>query len=60
MATHPLPLPMKRSDIADYLGLRLETVSRAFSKLKKREIIAVNDDDVVILDQSRLHALSHP
>jgi len=60
MATRPLPLPMKRSDIADYLGLRLETVSRAFSKLKKREIIAVNDDDVVILDQSRLHALSHP
>ena len=60
MATHPLPLPMKRSDIADYLGLRLETVSRAFSKLRKRNIIEVSDEDVVILDQSRLHALSHP
>jgi CRP/FNR family transcriptional regulator len=60
MATQPLPIPMKRSDIADYLGLRLETVSRAFSKLRKRDIIEVKDGDVVILDQSRLHALSHP
>lgn len=60
MSTQPLPLPMKRSDIADYLGLRLETVSRAFSKLKKRDIIELNDDDVVILDQSKLRELSHP
>jgi CRP/FNR family transcriptional regulator len=59
MATRPLPLPMRRSDIADYLGLRLETVSRAFSKLKKRNIIEIEDDDVVILDQSRLHELSN-
>lgn len=59
MTTQPLPLPMKRSDIADYLGLRLETVSRAFSKLKKRNIIELEDDEVVILDQSRLHQLSH-
>jgi CRP/FNR family transcriptional regulator len=59
MSTQPLPLPMKRSDIADYLGLRLETVSRAFSKLKQRDIIEFNDDDVVILDQSKLRDLSH-
>jgi CRP/FNR family transcriptional regulator len=57
--TRPLPLPMKRSDIADYLGLRLETVSRAFSKLRRRNIIEVQEDEVLILDQARLNQLSN-
>ena len=57
--TRPLPLPMKRSDIADYLGLRLETVSRAFSKLRQRNIIDVNEDEVLILDQAKLNQLSN-
>jgi CRP/FNR family transcriptional regulator len=57
--TRPLPLPMKRSDIADYLGLRLETVSRAFSKLRQRNIIDLNEDEVLILDQAKLNQLSN-
>ena len=57
--TRPLPLPMKRSDIADYLGLRLETVSRAFSKLRHNSIIDVNEDEVLILDQAKLNQLSN-
>ena len=38
-AAEILSLPMNRRDIADYLGLTLETVSRALSQLKDRDVI---------------------
>ena len=46
-----LVLPMTRQDIADYLGLKVETVSRAFSRLRKDGLIALPDaNSVQILD----------
>jgi CRP-like cAMP-binding protein len=40
-------LAMTRQEIADYLGLTIETVSRAFSALKREGIIAYDKQDEV-------------
>jgi CRP/FNR family transcriptional regulator, anaerobic regulatory protein len=48
-------VPMTRTDIADYLGLTIETVSRTFTKLKLDEVIALpTRGRVDILDRDRL------
>lgn len=48
-------LPMKRSDIADFLGLTIETVCRAITRLRRSGIIALEDaHTVVVLDHYRL------
>jgi CRP/FNR family transcriptional regulator len=51
----PVFLAMSRSDIADYLGLTNETVSRTFTSLKKQGLIELLDDKRIRL--SRMSAL---
>ena len=52
-------LPMSRSDIADYLGLTKETVSRVISALKCDRIIRLEALDVIqVLDRERLEQLA--
>ena len=51
-----LSLPMSRSEIADYLGLTLETISRQLSVLKRDGVIRFEDQRRFrILDAAALH-----
>jgi CRP/FNR family nitrogen fixation transcriptional regulator len=55
-----MALPMCRRDIADYLGLTLETVSRALSYLHERGILGFvgqSQRQIVLLDRSQLAEL---
>lgn len=52
----PIDLPMNRSEIADYLGLTIETVSRQLSKLKNAGIIAINGGHAIELRKAALLA----
>jgi len=47
---------MSRNEIANYLGLAVETVSRIFSRLQKANAINVNGRAVEILDEAALSA----
>jgi len=49
LAENEVTLPMSRSDIADYLGLTMETVSRQFTNLNKRGLIELDGAHRVFL-----------
>ncbi|MEO6013685.1 MAG: helix-turn-helix domain-containing protein [Devosia sp.] len=52
-------LPMQRNDIADYLGMTFETVSRVLRVLKDRGIIRLNSvEQIEVLDLDGLGALA--
>ena len=52
-------LPMSREDIANYLGLALETVSRGFTRLQEDGVIAVHGRLIEISDPGQLNRLVH-
>ncbi len=56
---NPISLPMMRQDIADYLGLTLETVSRELTKLKTSNLIKVlNSSQIYLRDKASLSVIS--
>jgi CRP/FNR family transcriptional regulator len=52
-------LPMSRSDIADYLGLTKETVSRVLSSFRRDRLIRLRSaDEVELIDGPGLEQLA--
>jgi CRP-like cAMP-binding protein len=59
-AIHRIMLPVSRQEIADYLGLVIETVCRNFVALKKAGLIAnIGRDRVEILDRKALMRIAN-
>jgi CRP-like cAMP-binding protein len=57
--TNCIELPMTRSDIADYLGLTIETISRTMTLLKAKGMIRMpSATTVIIQDQDALEDLA--
>ncbi len=58
-SSHELVLRMTREEIGSFLGLKLETVSRMFSKFVEEGIIEVKQRHVVIVEPEALNAIVH-
>jgi len=58
-ARRQFKLPMTRSDIADYLGLTIETVSRTLTRLRSERVIEiVSQSELLIEDPAGLERLA--
>ncbi len=53
-----LDLPMTRAEIADYLGLTIETVSRTLTQLRKAGLLRIYRHQIQILDRAEMGDLS--
>lgn len=55
-------IPISRGEMADYLGLTIETVSRQLTRLKTAGILGFSKGDrhCTILDRARLEAMAEP
>ena len=53
-----VPLWMNRQDIADYLGLTIETVSRTLTRFAREKILVIVPGGVRLIDAERLDSLA--
>ncbi|MCO5090693.1 cyclic nucleotide-binding domain-containing protein [Bosea sp. (in: a-proteobacteria)] len=53
-----VPLPMTRQDIADFLGLTIETVSRTFTRLAREKTILIVPGGVRVMNAERMSAVA--
>jgi CRP-like cAMP-binding protein len=56
-----IDIPMTRQDIADYLGLTIETVCRMLTRLKVGGIVAIpNRHEIVVRNSAALRRAAQP
>jgi CRP-like cAMP-binding protein len=54
-----VPVPMSRAEIADYLGLTTETVSRALSRLQDERVVRLRGKgEILVPDRQALEAIA--
>jgi CRP/FNR family transcriptional regulator len=53
-----IALPMSRQDIADYLGLTIETVSRTLTRFEREKMLVIVAGGVRLLDATRATAMA--
>lgn len=51
-------LPMSRTDIGNYLGLTVETVSRVLSRFQKMGVLGVDNKEITIADPDALRSVA--
>lgn len=52
-----LPTPMSRTDLASYLGMTLESLSRVISKLHAAQVVRANRDHIEVLQPETINTL---
>lgn len=52
-------LTMSRSDIGNYLGLAVETVSRTFTRFQQQSLIKAEGKEIEVLDREQLCAIAN-
>lgn len=57
-ASDTVALPMSRQEIADYLGLTIETVSRTLTALARDKVIAIVPNGVKVTDVKKIERLA--
>ena len=58
LSSNKFLLPMTRTDISNFLGLRIETVSRLFARLQKNNVITIDKKDLIIDDMNALQLIA--
>lgn len=59
LSANAFRLPMSRTDIGNYLGLTIETVSRIFTRLQKQDVVAVDKKEILIKNMEQLRAIAN-
>lgn len=59
LSANAFRLPMSRTDIGNYLGLTIETVSRIFTRLQKQDVITVDKKEILIKNMDLLRNIAN-